>query len=112
MTAGIDFRIYKNFGKYIKDDYSDALKALNEMLYKLVKKNKLTFLYKHKRVKIILPIKLSDCGNIFSEKYDGADYWDVSIRCEIDCEYENFDWTKLDVGACPNGFEPLGRFVG
>lgn len=111
MTAGIDFRIYKNFGKYVKDDYSDALKVLNEMLDKLVKKNKLTFLYKHRRVKIILPIKLSDCGNIFSEQYDGADYWDVSIRCEIDCEYDDFEWNKLDVGVCPDWFCPLGRFV-
>lgn len=112
MIAGIEFDIHYDFDKYVKYngdgcDYSVAINVLNEIVEKLVKRNKLTFLYKHKRVKVILPIEQRDCGNIFSTYWNG-----VSIRCEIDCEYDDFDWSKFDVGVCPDNFTPLLKFVG
>lgn len=118
MIVGIDFKIYHNFGQYVNAndgyDYNNALKVLNEMLEKLVKKNKLTILYKRRRCKIILPVTLKDCGNIFETKYgDREDSWDgISIRCEVDCEYNDFEWDKLVAGTYPDNFVPLVRFVG
>ena len=67
MIAGIDFKIYQDFGKYITEaksdsrydwDYSKALEVLNEQLEKLVKRNKLTFLYNRRRIKPILPLMM------------------------------------------------------
>lgn len=117
MIAGISFKIYDNFEQYvIKDkdycDYTKAIDVLNKTLEALVKKNKLTFLYKNKRVKILSLVNETDCGNIFSEKSGDFNYWDdVQIKCEINCEYDDFVWEKFTVGVCPNNFNPIYRFV-
>ena len=124
MIAGIDFKIYQDFGEYITEaksdsrydwDYSKALEVLNEQLEKLVKRNKLTFLYNRRRIKPILPLKIWNCGNIFSTKHDeevDVDMWEgVQIECEIDCEYKDFEWNKFSVGVCPDHFMPTGKFT-
>lgn len=117
MIAGISFKIYDDFGQYVIEnedpcDYTKAIDVLNETLEKLVKKNKLTFLYKNKRVKILPLVNETDCGNIFSEKYGDCNYWDdVQIRCEINCEYDDFVLEKLIVGICPSNFSAEYRFV-
>lgn len=117
MIAGIGFKIYSNFEQYVVEngdgcDYTKAIDVLNKTLEKFVKKNKLTFLYKNKRVKIFPLVDETDCGNIFSEKYGDLNYWDdVQIKCEIDCEYSDFIWEKLIVGVCPNNFIPEYRFA-
>lgn len=117
MIAGISFKIYDNFEQYVTGDeddydYTKAIDVLNKTLKELVKKNKLTFLYKNKRVKILPLVSEINCGNIFSEKYGDLNYWDnVCIRCEINCEYDNFVWEKLTVGVCPSNFSPTYKFV-
>ena len=110
MIAKIRFTIYGNYYEHItpssgeyENDYSHALKFLNAELKELVAKNKLTFLYKNRRVKIILPVEMTDTGNIF----DGNDciypQWEgVEISCEIDCKPEEFDSSRLNVSKCPN----------
>ena len=122
MIAGIDFKIYQDFGEYITEaksdsrydwDYSKALEILNEQLEKLVKGNKLTFLYNRRRVKPILPLEIWNCGNIFSTRHnEEVDMWEgVHIECEIDCEYKDFKWNKFSVGVCPDHFIPIGKFT-
>lgn len=116
MIAGIDFKIYHDFEQYLntndEETYGDAIKVLNEMLAELVKKNKLTFHYGRRKVKILLPVEENHCGNIFSVRCgDSANYWaDIGIRCEIDCDYNDFKWDKLVVGVCPDNFIPTARF--
>ena len=112
MVAKIDFTIYQNFEKYLKEendyDYTEALNALNEQLKDLVEKNKITFLYKGRRVKIILPLDMSCVGNIFGEDdWEGPNWDGVSIPCEINCDPSEFDSGKLRVSKCPSGFDPV-----
>lgn len=107
MKAKIDFNIYDSFLQYVISctngdyelDYNLALEVLNKKMHKLIQQNKLTFLYKHRRVQIITPIKLYDTGNIF------ADHWNnVGIWCDINCSPEQFDSNKLEIGRCPDNF--------
>lgn len=121
MIAGIDFNIYQDFSEYITEakpdsryewDYSKALEVLNEQLEKLVKRNKLTLLYKRRRVKPILPLQIWECGNIFTKQDDGYNCWEgIRIQCELDCEYKDFEWDKFDVGVYPDYFKPTGKFT-
>ena len=121
MIAGIDFKVYHNFAQYLTEakgdsrydyDYTKALEVLNEMLATLVKKNKLTFLYKRRRVKPILPLQIWECGNIFSEQDDEINLWEnIQIKCELDCEYKDFDWEAFKVGVCPEHFCPTGKLA-
>lgn len=92
---------------------SKALEVLNEQLEKLVKRNKLTFLYNRRRVKPILPLKIWNCGNIFSTRHgEDVDIWEgVQIECEIDCDYKDFEWDKFTVGVCPDHYIPTGKFT-
>lgn len=121
MIAGIDFNVYQDFSEYITEakpdsryeyDYSKALEVLNEQLEKLVKRNKLTLLYKRRRVKPILPLQIWECGNIFTKKDDGYNCWEgIRIQCELDCKYKDFEWDKFDVGVYPDYFKPTGKFT-
>lgn len=111
MVAKIDFTIYQNFEKYLKEendyDYTEALNALNEQLKDLVEKNKITFLYKGRRVKIILPLDMSCVGNIFGEDdWEGPNWDGVSIPCEINISPDDFEPSKLRVNKCPCYMDP------
>lgn len=106
MIAKIGFTVYQNFEKYLKEendyDYTEALNALNEQLKDLVEKNKITFLYKGRRVKIILPLDMRCVGNIFGkEDYDGPNWDAVDIPCEINIDPSDFDSSKLKVNKLP-----------
>lgn len=120
MIAGIYFNIYGDFSHLIKpsspnsryeEDYSDALAELNSLVEKLVSKNKLTFLYKNRRVKVKLPIELRDCGNIIYDDGEIPQWNSVAIKCEIDCEHNNFDWDKFKVGVHPSYFFERLHFI-
>ena len=113
VQAKISFTIYDDkYDKLVRGnndgfDYNIALNHLNKELEELIKKNKLTFLYKNRRVKVIPYVPLKDTGNIFGdEKYISAQWESVDISCEIDCEYEDFDSTKLRASKYPDNFVP------
>lgn len=113
MIAKIEFSIYYDFCEYVdlvdaeyqEYTYSRAVVVLNEIVKKLIQKNKLTFLYKGKRVDIIPNIEEKDTGNIFG--WGETPMWEgVGISCNIDCEPNEFDSKKLRVGKCPDEFYP------
>ena len=112
MEAGIEFNVYKNFDQFVKFngleyDYSVALKELNKLVKELVDNNKLSFTYKKKPVKILLPIDELDCGNIFDkDSYCGYCWEGVAIFCEIPDDEDNFESEKLKVKKIPDYFEP------
>lgn len=111
MIAKIGFTVYDDFEQYLKEEndyeYNVALNVLNENLKHLVNKNKLSFTYKGKKVKILLPIEMYDTGNIFGKDDDEVPNWDgVDIPCEVDCDPSEFDSHKLRVSKCPDNFEP------
>lgn len=111
MIAKIGFTVYQDYEQYLKEendyDYTEALNALNEHLKDLVDKNELTFLYKGKKVKIILPLDMSNVGNIFGEEdYDGPNWDGVDIPCEINIDPRDFDSSKLRVNKCPCYMDP------
>lgn len=111
MIAKIGFTVYQDYESYLKEendyDYTEALNALNEHLKDLVDKNKLTFLYKGRRVKIILPLDMSCVGNIFGEEdYEGPNWDAVDIPCEINIDPRDFDSSKLRVNKCPCYMDP------
>ena len=109
MKAKIEFSIYDNFLQYVISctngdyelDYNLALEMLNKKIHKLIQQNKLTFLYKRRRVQIITPIELYDTGNIFADQWEGVGIW-----CNINCPPNQFDSKKLKVGRCPDNFIP------
>ena len=110
INPKICFTIYRDFTKYFdEEDYENcdaALEVLNKMLEESVKKNKLTFLYKNRKVKIVLPLTYRNVGNIFG-KEDGIPHWsDVDIPCEIDCNECDFDDHKLRVNLYPDWMDP------
>lgn len=110
MEASISFNIYEDFSKYLENesDNSKALKHLNSLLKKLVKEDKLIITYKGKKVKILLPIKDGDVGNIFGkEDLEGAHWNDVQIFCKINCDEEDFDGEEFQVKECPIYFDPF-----
>lgn len=109
MKAKIEFSIYDNFLQYVTPctngdyawDYNLALEVLNKQLNELIQKNKLTFLYEHRRIQIITPIELCDTGNIFTYKWEGVGIW-----CNINCSPSQFNSKKLKIGKCPDNFIP------
>lgn len=109
MKAKIEFSIYGNFLQYVitftngnyELDYNLALEVLNKKIHKLIQQNKLTFLYKRRRVQIITPIELYDTGNIFADQWESVGIW-----CDINCSSEQFDSQKLKIGKCPDNFIP------
>lgn len=115
MKVGIGFNIYKDFSKYIENSshedewsYDEALKYLNILIKKLIKDEKLIFTYKGKKVKILLPIKNTDVGNIFTnDDVDGAHWNDITIFCTINCKEDTFKSDELQVDKHPYYFEPF-----
>lgn len=107
IRAGIDFTIYKDYTSYIEHEcsYEKAVEVLKQEVSELVKKNKLTFLYKGKKIPIDTDIEEYNCGNIFGpEDYDGPCWEGVTIFCNIDTS--EFDSDKLRVGKCPDSYIP------
>ena len=76
MIAGIEFTVYRDYSQYLSEEndyeYDKALEVLNEQVKKHVENNELTFLYGRKRVNPILPIEMSNTGNIFDEPKVGG----------------------------------------
>ena len=82
MKAAISFTILEDFTPYLKNvyfsdeeaefyninsDYKKALEVLNDKVQCLVETGNLKINYKSKPVKILLPIKEENCGNIFGD---------------------------------------------
>ena len=113
MIAKISFNIFDDYYQYTNDDkdnhygYQNALDVLNKQLEKWTKTKKLTFVYKGKRVPIILPLTLDLVGNIFSPfEYNGPQWNKVDIPCEIDIDPKDFDSSKLKTNVYPDHFHP------
>lgn len=113
MKVGVSFTIYKDFDQYIvmKDretpDYTKALQVLNKIIKEMTDRKKLVIQYGKKPIDIILPIKMADCGNIFSkEDYLGECWEGVDIWYNIpNVEVEDFNSGKLSVKRCPSYFD-------
>lgn len=111
MIAKISFTVYQDYDKYLKEEddyeYDEALAELNKHIKELVDKNELTFTYDGKKVHPILPLTLSDVGNIFDEyDYDGPNWDGVDIACEIDIDPSEFNASKFKVNKYPYYFDP------
>ena len=103
MRAAIEFSIYDDYKQYIDEygDYSKAISVLNDEISSLVEKNKLTFKYGRKNIKILLPLEECQCGNILDGEWEGVEIW-----CEIPNYVNKFNPTMLTVGKLPIGFAP------
>lgn len=111
MVARIEFTVYQDYDQYLTEkndyDYGVAVKMLNEHLKQLVDAGELTFAYDNKKVKILLPVRESDTGNIFGEDDSDGSFWEgVGIPCNVDCLFSEFDSKKLIVTKCPYYFVP------
>ncbi len=122
MEAAITFDVYGNFYDLVEPggenceyewDYSKALEKLNKSISEAVKNNKLTFLYRGKRVEPILPIEEHSCGNIFeADDRNPFGLWnDVAIWCKIDIPKSNFVFEKFVVKNQPNWMRHTGRLT-
>lgn len=114
MIAKIGFNIYQDYTQYLTEDddydYGVALDVLNKELKELVDNNELTFTYDGKKVNIVLPLEMRNTGNIFGKNDDwinGANWNDVDIPCEIDCDPHKFEAGKLRAEKHPCYYEPL-----
>lgn len=103
MKAAIEFTVYENYMPYVEGegDYSKAIEVLNKDIASLVEKKQLVFKYGKKNVKILLPIEVTQCGNIFDEEWEGIEIW-----CEIPNYVKKFDPDMLIVDESPAGFAP------
>lgn len=89
------------------EDERVILKEVNELVEELVKKNKISILYKRKKTLIELPVELDITREIEEDEYNGKVNVYFIVWCTIDGDPSKFDESKVYVSKLTDDYDIL-----